>query len=205
MQSHTTKTLSPLITEKDKKQKRLEIIYNDWPDCGSNYTTSSNPTATASITLTPPPSSPTFSTKKSPTPESQSVKRQEPQTQSDFSFCKEAPKNSRKRPLRKTQFRPFSEFDSQTTSSHTVTPPPQSQSIIKFPAQSEAVSCEVPPTKSRKCPQPKTQIRSNSELDGEPSSPSLPESQVDAMPLDETSKGYHETKGQGKGRGRGRG
>ena len=110
------------------------------------------PLATASPTVTPPPSSPTLSTKYSSTHCSQSDISQEPQAQSESVLCKEPPKNSsRKRPLRKTQYMSFSEFEvetskpsiseSQVTSSPTLTPPPQSQSVTdqEPQAQSETV------------------------------------------------------------------
>ena len=200
-------TESPLITETDKGQKKVDLLYDKWSDSDSYVATSSTPTATASPTVTPPPSSPTLSTKYSSTHRSQSDISQEPQAQSESVLCKGPPKNSRKRPLRKTQYMSFSEFEvetskpsiseSQVTFSPTLTPPPQSQSVTgpEPQAPSETVLCEEPPTKSRKCPPPKTQFMSTSELEGETSSPSLSESQVDAS----------KSKGRGRGRGRGRG
>ena len=146
-------TKSPLITETDKRPKKVDLLYDEWSDSDSYVATSSTPTATASPTVTPPPSSPTLSNKYSSTPQSQSDISQEPQAQSESVLCKEPPKISRKRPLRKTQYMSFSEFEvetskpsiseSQVTFSPTLTPPPQSQSVTgpEPQAPSETVFC----------------------------------------------------------------
>ena len=117
---HTSKTSSPL--QKSSKGALSPSWTNDrqnnWSDISDNCSdsdfdssASSPPAATASHTLIEPSTFLNLTTKCFSTPKSQSVAGQKLKAQPETGFCDQRHKNSRKHPLRKKQFSPFSEFE----------------------------------------------------------------------------------------------
>ena len=117
---HTSKTSSPLQrvaispSWTNNRQKNWSDISDNgfYPDFDSS--TSSTPAATASHTLIPPSTFLNLTTKCFSTPKLQSGTCQKLKAQPETGFCDQRLKNSRKHPLRKKQFRLFSEFEDES-------------------------------------------------------------------------------------------
>ena len=108
LQESSKVTLSPSWT--NNRQENWSVISDNCSYSDFDSSTSSTPTATASHTLIWPSTFLNLPTKFFSTPKSQSVPGQKPKAQSETGFCEQRLKNSRKHPLRKKQFSPFSEF-----------------------------------------------------------------------------------------------